>query len=317
MLAALHIPEKTVTLPVLTVSALKVLLYYDLFRYPLTASEILYHCRHQGCTESQLHNSLSALISDGKIFHHDGYYLLKNEPHLIERRIKGNALAEKMKQKAAKKSELIARFPYVRGICISGSLSKNYCDETTDIDFFIITAPGRLWVCRSLLILYKKLFLLNSKKYFCINYFIDSENLSIPDKNIFTATEIITLIPSYNHPLYSDFFRANDWITDYYPNATMAQCNTSLSKESIIKRTLEKLLDTQLGEWLDRYFYKTTINHWKKKFKGMDEAAFELNMRSRKDVSKHHPQGFQFRVLKMYDENCRAFEAKHGIPLLS
>ena len=55
----------------------------------------------------------------------------------------------------------------------------------------------------------------------------------------------------------------------------------------------------------------------KKKFKGMDEAAFELNMRSRKDVSKHHPQGFQFRVLKMYDENCRAFEAKHGIPLLS
>src|SRR4029453_8923510 len=97
---------------------------------------------------------------------------------------------------------LIASFPYVRCVCISGSLSKKYFDDTTDIDFFVITKPGRLWVCRTFLILFKKLFLLNSKKYFCINYFIDSDNLEIPDQNIFTATELTTLIPMHDYELY-------------------------------------------------------------------------------------------------------------------
>lgn len=296
-------------------SALKVLLYYDLFRYPLTAAEIRYHCRVQHGNEQQITDCLHALQEQQYIYQYEGFYLLKDEPHLVQRRKKGNELAHRMLLKAADRSALIARFPYVRSVCVSGSLSKDYFDETTDIDFFIITAPGRLWVCRSLLILYKKLLLLNSKKYFCVNYFIDSESLEIPDKNIFTATELITLLPFYNHALYAEFFSANPWVMQYYPNAGLRNGHVVKEKESLFKKGMESLLNSALGEWLDRYFYKATVRHWKKKFPGLDAVEFEVNMRSRKDVSKHHPQGFQFRVLKHYRENCEAFEAKHGISL--
>ncbi|HUM46383.1 MAG TPA: hypothetical protein PLD84_05620 [Chitinophagales bacterium] len=315
MPAASHLTQTPPATSALAASALKVLLYYDLFRYPLTAAEIFYHSRRTGHTEAQLRQCLSALCEEQVLFHHHDCYLLKDDEQLVQRRKKGNDMASSMLKKAASRAAFIAGFPYVRGVCVSGSLSKNYFDETTDIDFFIITAPNRLWLCRSLLILYKKIFLLNSKKYFCVNYFIDTSNLEIPDKNIFTATEIITLLPFSNHSLYRDFFTANQWVNEYYPHAVAAKGNETPGKKHLLKSFLEKIFDTPIGEWLDRSFYKATVKHWKKNFPDFTAEEFEVNMRSRKDVSKHHPQGFQFRVLKMYEENCRAFEAKHGISL--
>ncbi|MEO6166359.1 MAG: hypothetical protein ABIO46_04585 [Chitinophagales bacterium] len=315
MPATSNILESPPAAAILSSSALKVLLYYDLFNYPLTVPEILNHIRQHDCSEPELVKCLSTLCEQQVIYYHEGFYLLKNDQQLVHRRKKGNEMATQMLKKAAERSALIAGFPYVRSVCVSGSLSKNYFDETTDIDFFIITAPKRLWLCRSLLILYKKIFLLNSKKYFCVNYFIDADNLEIPDKNLFTATEIITLLPFQNYQLYRQFINVNEWVKDFYPNALPANKNSSPEKSGRFKAAFEKIFNTSLGEWLDRSFYRTTVRYWKKKFPGFDEEEFEVNMRSRKDVSKHHPQGFQFRVLKMYEENCNAFAAKHEILL--
>ena len=68
-------------------------------------------------------------------------------------------MAKNIYQKALTVSRLISKFPYVEGVGISGSLSKGYYDDDGDIDFFIITSPKRLWIARTFLILYKKLFL--------------------------------------------------------------------------------------------------------------------------------------------------------------
>jgi hypothetical protein len=88
------------------------------------------------------------------------------------------------------------RFPFVRGIGISGSLSKNYADEDADIDFFIITSRNHLWIARTFLHGLKKLsFLVGKQDWYCMNYFIDEEALVIAEKNIFTATEVVTLKP--------------------------------------------------------------------------------------------------------------------------
>ena len=71
--------------------------------------------------------------------------------------------------KAIKRAKFISKFPYIENVSISGALSKNYYNNDGDIDFFLITQPNRLWIARTLLIIYKKMFLLNSRKYFCVN----------------------------------------------------------------------------------------------------------------------------------------------------
>ena len=143
----------------MSASVLKVLLYYDLFRYPLTAEEITRHCSEPSCTINDIQHSLDMLCTKGIVTRYDQYYSPQKDKTVFERRMKGNRKAEEVMSKARKKAALIGSFPFVRCVCVSGSLSKNYFDETTDIDFFIITEPGRLWLCRSLLILYKKIFL--------------------------------------------------------------------------------------------------------------------------------------------------------------
>jgi predicted nucleotidyltransferase len=52
-------------------------------------------------------------------------------------------LAVKHIKKAKAVAKFLSWFPYIRGIAISGSLSKNFADENSDLDFFIITAANR------------------------------------------------------------------------------------------------------------------------------------------------------------------------------
>lgn len=297
-------------------SVLRTLLYYDLFKYPLTIEEIKLHCSRANCSETSVQDSLDELCKSALVFRYEHLYSLQNNPELFLRRIRGNQAAEEAMKKAERRSKLIGSFPFVRCVCISGSFSKKYFDETTDIDFFIITEPNRLWVCRTFLVLFKKIFLLNDKKYFCVNYFIDSDSLLIPDKNIFTATEVITLLPMYNYALYEKFFHSNHWVKLFFPNSDTREQNGTLPViKGGLKTAGEKLLRGNLGEWLDRFFFKQTLAHWRKKFNWQPTDEFEVNMRSRRSVSKHHPQGFQFQVLKKYEEKVRSFEQQHQLTL--
>jgi hypothetical protein len=297
-------------------AVLRVLLYYDLFTYPLTVEEITRHCSRHHCTVGEVQQTLNALCEGELIFNYEHFYGLKKDVAVFERRLRGNQAAEQIMHKARKRASFIAGFPFVRSVCVSGSLSKDYFDETTDIDFFIITEPGRLWVCRSVLIFFKKIFLFNSKKYFCVNYFIGSETLEIPDRNIFTATELITLLPFYNRDLYEQFFNANSWVKEFYPNSKPRQ-NPLMNAvgNHRFRKFIESIINVLGGKTLDRFLYQFTHDHWKKKFNTLNKEEFEVNMRSKKNVSKHHPQGFQFRVLNLFEENCRAFEERHQLIL--
>src|SRR6202022_4223033 len=89
----------------------------------------------------------------------------------------------------------------------------------SDIDFFIITKANRLWIARTLMHLFKKLtFLTGHQGWYCMNYYVDEEALQIEEKNIFTATELITLLPVCGNGTMEEFFRANNWASSYFPN---------------------------------------------------------------------------------------------------
>jgi hypothetical protein len=241
---------------------------------------------------------LNMLVAEGIVHQLDGYYSLSEDPDCIKSRIAGNKRADRWMKKARNFSRLIAHFPYVRGVSVSGSLSKGFLGDDPDIDYFIITKPGRLWLARTMLVVFKKIFLLNSYRYFCINYFIDSENLEIEEKNLFTATEIITMIPMFGNGIKDEFYNSNNWINSYYPNYTRKSLyDTGDSKKGILKRSIEFLLNARFGDWLDKTFMNITISHWRKKFQNrFTEEEFQLIFKSDRKISKHHPQNFQMKV---------------------
>ena len=124
----------TATLTATARHVLRTLLYYDIFSYPLRAEEISNNIGGSRCSRADLQNVLEELCEEELIFRSGGYYMLHDDSSMKVRREKGNALAQKRLPLAARMSGLISSFPFVRGVGISGSLSKNYMDEKSDID---------------------------------------------------------------------------------------------------------------------------------------------------------------------------------------
>lgn len=294
---------------------IRVVLYFDIFKYPLRADEIYRACPIP--TEPRTVNTaLRHLVSQGMLEEQDGFFRRTGSEADITRRLKGNALAAQKMVQARRSARSIGRFPFVEAVMVSGSLSKHYMDPGSDIDFFIVTRPGRLWVARTMLVLYKKLFLLNSHKHFCVNYFVDTDHLEIEDKNLFTATEVVFLLPMLNAPVYHDFRHHNAWADAHYPNFGLLDTSECMpSKSGWFKGAGEWLLGGRLGEWADGHCLRLTLRRWQQKFTGLDAARFEVAMRSRRYVSKHHPSDFQSIVLGRLAEKQRAFEQAHGICL--
>lgn len=299
-----------------TSAVFKVLAYFDVFKYPLTLPEIEKYATFRFHHLSEVEEALGFLTERLIIFQFGEFYSLRNEFCLITRRTTGNLAAFNIYKKAQKRAALIHLFPFVRSVNVSGSLSKNYFDDSTDIDYFIIAEPGRLWLCRLLLTFYKKVFLFNSRKYFCINYYIDSNHLEIPDKNLFSATEIVTLRNMSGCDYYERFVSANKWVNDYFPNHNEDYPVGSITNDTRIKKVLEWLFAGKVGSYLDARAQMLTRKFIQKKYKHISAEQAEVNLRTHKSVSKHHPQGFQFKVLSEYDKICRTMEEKHSVILL-
>ncbi|MEP0262718.1 nucleotidyltransferase domain-containing protein [Dokdonia sp.] len=296
-------------------TSLKPLLYFSLFKYPLTKEEVVAFSNSKD--PNTVHQELKSLVEGGVIYKIKDFYSCENDATQIERRLAGNEGARKIAKKADRMSRLISKFPFVEGVGISGALSKGFFDEDGDIDFFIITSKQRLWVARTLLILYKKIFLLNSKKYFCVNYFISENSLEIEEKNLFTATELVTLIPMYGNGSFKRFYDINTWAYAKFPNKNFGQGLGELKpihKPSITRLT-EKILRSKMGERLDTFFLKLTYKKWELKFSEMNPDQFNVAMKSTKSVSKHHPQGFQHKVITRLNEKYIAYETKYNIAL--
>ena len=146
-------------------SILKVLVYFDIFRYPLTRKEIESFL-DKSYSQDELDYSFHDMVTSGRIFQHCEFFCLQNDISLVEIRRKGNIQATILVEKAKQIARLLYKFPYVRAIGLSGSVSKNFADENSDIDYFLITKANRLWIARTLLVIFRKNpFLKNREKY--------------------------------------------------------------------------------------------------------------------------------------------------------
>jgi hypothetical protein len=197
----------------------------------------------------------------------------------------------------------LIKFPYVRGIAISGSLSKNFADDESDIDLFIITAKNRLWIARTIMHMFKKLtFLVNKEHFFCMNYFIDELGLEIAEKNIYTATEVVTLIPLEGDLTFEKFYSANAWTMAYLPNNYMRVSSAKPLKISMLKRTVEAMMNNRLGNVMDNLLCKVTASRWLKKTqqKKLNTRGIIMGMSANKHFAKPDPANFQQKLIQRY-----------------
>ena len=283
---------------------LKTLIYFDIFDYPLSENDIKNFIGVY-ISDEVFAWALLQLSMDKIIFRIGEFYSLQNSRQRAEERIQGNLRAQPLLAKAAAIGAFLYKFPYVRAVAVSGSLSKNYADKKADIDFFIITKANRLWIARTFLHLFKKLtFLVGKENFFCMNYFVDEEDLIIPEKNIYTAVEIVTLLPLAGTFTMNKFFEKNSWTKNWLPCYEYKRSLKTAEKRSGFKKFTEWFFNSKAGEMLDSLFYKWTTRRWKRKEKygRKNSKGKVMNLVTGKHFSKSNPETFQERILKRFND---------------
>lgn len=289
-------------------TVLKTLAYFDIFHYPLTREELLQYASSV-IPESLLDQALECLSLQHKIFEYQGFYSIQNNPLLVYRRKAGNVLAVSLLEKAVRIGRFLYQFPFVTAVGISGSLSKNYADRQSDIDFFIITKANRLWIARTLMHLYKKLtFITGKQHYYCMNYYIDEDALPLDDRNIFTAIEMKTLLPVCGDKTMQQFFSANEWTAKWLPQCNWRGQTHTDARPSLLKRILEKLTGGKPADWLNMKLWKFTNRRWKKKEarRKLNGKGVPMGLITGIHFAKSNAGDFQEKVLALYQQKVTA-----------
>lgn len=297
-------------------SIIRTLMYYDIFNYPLKSREVFQFLGIGDVTKEEVTAALNALAGQQYLYRFGELYSLQPDEKNVHRRLNGNAEAEKWLPMANKMAAFISGFPFVRAVMASGSLSKDYMDENSDLDFFVVTAPNRLWISRTLLVLYKRIFLNNSHKFFCANYFVDTQHMVIEEQNLFTATELATVIPLQGAEYYEQLLKKNNpWLLRYFPNFVPRPAKeVPAARTGLLKKIMETTLNIFFGNALERFFMFLTLRRWKKLYQeSYDAADFRIAFKTKKYVSKNHPKNFQKKVMERYQQKLEAFAKKFDL----
>ncbi len=288
----------------LELSILKAVSYFDVFKYPVSRNEIGYFL-DQKYDESALNRALNNLLKNEVLFQLYDFYSLSNDISLVERRIEGNNAAVNELRKAKKAASFLYKwFPYIKAVAISGSLSKNFADEKSDFDFFVITSTNRLWISRFFFVFFHRIVsLLGHKKLFCLNYMLDEIAFEIDEKNIFTAIEIATLLPCNGGEDYNKFFCINNWVEDFLPNHFSKTVEEENVRPGFLKKLIERLLNNGLGDKINARILRFYSKRWGKLFakNKHSETGFRLGgVIANAHIFKPLPQFFQKKVITSF-----------------
>ncbi|MBY0426120.1 MAG: hypothetical protein K2Q22_10820, partial [Cytophagales bacterium] len=286
---------------------IRTLIYFDIFSYPLTSSEIVKYCSFP-CPEG-IGPELERMLAMGIIGHKNEFYFLGNISK-ADNRVTRNSNAAKYMPLAIKYSKWIGALPFVQSVCISGSLSKMDMGKNSDIDYFVVVKANRVWVMRLIFSLLIKPFTLIGlrNKYLCPNYIIDENHLEIRDKNLYTAIEIVTLIPLVGNVCYERFLKANPWVNLILPNGLKSVDYQNMIMSEPKVSWLSSLLTS-----IDNAIFKFYKWYYKRKFYNSSKWNIrDFELKFSKFEYKNHLSGHRNRILVRLEEDIRRFEGIHN-----
>lgn len=233
---------------------LATLVYADLFDYPLTRFEIQRYLVGETRTVMAV---AAALDSDPALRPHLGqtgdWFHLTGRRELADVRRDRGAISARLWPVARWYGARISRLPFVRLVGVTGALAMNNARPDDDIDLFVLVQPGRLWLCRLLVLAVVKLAARRGAEL-CPNFLLSTDHLRLSQRNLFTAHEVAQLVPLAGGGWYDAFVEANHWIADFLPNALPKR---SISRASAWgwwpTRVATDLLSTRLLDPIERW----------------------------------------------------------------
>ncbi len=194
-------------------------IFLDIFDYPPTAYEISYYLDSK-FPLAEVVLALEELVVKGVIQENQGFYFLPNRQEIIGiRQARYNYSCAKLKI-ARRFSRLFSWFPGVIAVAAANFIGRHNLRLGSDIDFFVITKPGKIWLsrlyCAGLAkILNRRPTNRKKKDKICLSFYIAADQLDIsvlalPTEDPYFYYWQRGLVPLYNYQnTWENFLQAN------------------------------------------------------------------------------------------------------------
>lgn len=256
----------------------KTLAYFRLFNYPLTKEELfayLWAPPRVGYDEFISHFQQT---SAGQI--------IDTEDNRRRRLL----ISEHKLKKAVSAVKKIRAVPFLRAVFVCNSAGSGLAGRDSDIDFFIITEPRRIWLVRFFTnFIYKFLGLRtygkNKRDKICLSYYADSGHLDLSaqkalDEDIHFAYWLHQMIPIFD-PLnyYEKFLSANKWTEKFLPNISRKSKTGYLylvkdsSASRVWRKSWESLWNGGYGDMLEAQAKGIQLQRLKMTLKGSADKS--------------------------------------------
>ncbi len=263
-------------------AVLQALIYADIFDYPLTLPEIHRYLVGIAAPMQEVERALFPTSPLAPyIEKRDEFFTLAGRAHLADTRRHRWEMAQRLWPKAIAYGRYIAALPFVRMVAVTGALAMDNVDSEDDLDYFIVTAPGRLWLCRAMVILLVR-WAARRGDILCPNFFLSTKALSLRQRNLFTAHEVAQMVPVAGLDVYRQLRARNAWTSHYLPNALGPPKVLADGRDKApLRSLLERMLSTSLVSPLERWEMQRKIRKFSAQGGGNPEVYF----------SPHHCKG--------------------------
>jgi hypothetical protein len=280
---------------------LRTLVYADLFDYPLTCEEIAHYLMDCAAPPAVV---ARALREDpdlaAQISSRDGFYFLRGREAVVAIRRERAAASARLWPRAARYTRLLRHFPFVRMVAVTGALAMDNVAGNPDIDLLVISAPGRVWICRRLLILAVRGIRLFGDEI-CPNFILAADSLALPQQDLFIAHELAQMRPVGGHAIYAEMLATNGWLGRYLPNARpWPDVDGAPERPHPLQHAAERVLGARLLERWERWELERLRRKLGADPTGQGEVACTPSQ------CKGHTGHYRRHVLRRYDERRAA-----------
>jgi hypothetical protein len=283
---------------------LHTLAYADVFDFPLTAQEIHHYLIGVAASLETVQRALdNGRLAPQRLTRRQGCYTLMGREHLVKVRQRRVHSAAHLWPQAERYGRVVADLPFVRMVALTGALAVHNVEADADIDYLIVTAPDRLWLCRGLIILLVR-WSARRGVTLCPNYLLSERAMLLPEHNLYTAHELVQMVPLAGLSTYWQMRQLNSWANSFLPNARkpLQQVDGHSGGDGLGCALAEPILRTPIGDWLERWEMDRKVAKFNRQGDGDAEVAFS------RDWCKGHFDAHCRRTLKEYAERLARLE---------
>jgi glycosyltransferase involved in cell wall biosynthesis len=220
---------------------LRTVTYASLFEAPLSLDALDRSLMDVALDRRQLEQRLAAQPLAARLAVTDGLVHPRGREGWLEERRERESHTGRLLARHRRALRTLQVFPYVRLVALSGACAhQNATDD--DVDVFLVAREGRAWGVFLALMLWAKAFGL--RRSLCLNYIVDEAALALPERDLFTAAELVGMRPLAGRETYRRVIRSNTWLGERFPNfARSFEARSAEVPERAGARRLEALLD--------------------------------------------------------------------------